>query len=102
MNLFDGDVFATELDYYKKQIKQFGLPLDCRSDYTKTDWQMWATRLIDDRAFTNKIIETMWDMLNQTESRAPFTDWYFCSTAKQRGFQNRTVQGGLFINLLEF
>lgn len=102
LNLFDGDVFATELDYYKKQIKQFGLPLDCRSDYTKTDWQMWATRLIDDRAFTNKIIETMWDMLNQTESRAPFTDWYFCSTAKQRGFQNRTVQGGLFINLLEF
>ena len=101
LNLFDDDVFQTETAYYKKQMRRFGLPLDCRSDYTKTDWQLWATRLADDEAFTKEIVEAIWDMLNQTESRAPFTDWYFCSTARQRGFQNRTVQGGLFINLLK-
>jgi hypothetical protein len=28
------------------------------------------------------------------------TDWYFTSTALWRGFQNRTVQGGIFIKLL--
>ena len=29
------------------------------------------------------------------------TDWYDTETAKMVGFQNRTVQGGLFIRLLK-
>ena len=29
------------------------------------------------------------------------TDWYSTVTSQQIGFQNRTVQGGLFIKLLE-
>ncbi|MGO4185897.1 DUF1793 domain-containing protein [Paenibacillus sp. TAF43_2] len=28
------------------------------------------------------------------------SDWYSTSTAKMVGFQNRTVQGGLFIKML--
>ena len=44
----------------------------------------------------------MLDMLNDTNDRVPFTDWYYSSTAIMRGFQNRTVQGGLFIKLLKF
>lgn len=99
-NIFDSKIFDTEISYYKGKFNKYGLPLDSRSDYTKSDWLMWTTRLTDDAEYLNMIINTMWDMLNQTVSRAPFTDWYFTSTAIQRGFQNRSVQGGLFINMI--
>lgn len=100
MGIFDEDIFDTEIAYYMAKFNKYGLPLDSRSDYTKSDWLLWTTRLADNKEYTDKIISTMWDMLNETTSRVPFTDWYFTSTAIQRGFQNRTVQGGLFIPMI--
>lgn len=99
-DIFDADIFEDEVSYYKTVINKYGLPLDNRSDYTKSDWQMWTTRLTNDKEYRNMIIDAMWDFLNETEDRVPFTDWYFTSEPNQRGFQNRTVQGGLFIPLI--
>lgn len=101
LNIFDEDIFQTEISYYKTKINKYGLPLDCRSDYTKSDWQMWSTVLSDDTQYRDSIISAMRKMLSDTEDRVPFTDWYYSSTAIQRGFQNRTVQGGLFIPLIQ-
>lgn len=100
LNLFDEDIYKTEIDCYKQHMHKYGLPLDSRGTGTKSDWQMWSTRLSDDKAYFDMIVGAMWDMLNETPSRVPFCDWYDASTGKQRNFQNRTVQGGLFINLL--
>ena len=48
--------------------------------------------------------------MRETETRYPFTDWYYADSGlikgeidrygKYSGFKNRTVQGGLFITLL--
>ena len=100
LNIFDRGIAETETEFYKTKINAYGLPLDIRSDYTKSDWQMWSTVLTSDKKYAQKIIESMWDMLCDTDDRVPFSDWYFTSTPKQRGFQNRSVQGGLFINML--
>jgi len=102
LNIFDEDIFEDEIKYYKTKINKYGLPLDSRSDYTKSDWQLWSTVLSDDAEYTDKIVSAMLDMLNDTNDRVPFTDWYYSSTAIMRGFQNRTVQGGLFVKLLKF
>lgn len=102
LNIFDEDIFVSETSYYMKKINQYGLPLDSRSDYTKSDWQMWSTVLSDNNEYRDKIVSSMLKMLSDTNDRVPFTDWYYTTRAVQEGFQNRTVQGGLFINMLSF
>ncbi len=102
LGIFDEDIFETEVNYYKTKVNEYGLPLDCRSLYTKSDWQMWSTVLINDKEYTDMIVSAMLKMLEETSDRVPFTDWYYTHDANQVGFQNRTVQGGLFINMLSF
>ncbi len=102
MKLFSQKVYDKELAWYKTQVRPYGIPLDIRSDYTKSDWQMWSTRLFDDAEYTDMIVNTMWDFLNESPDRVPFSDWYYVSKPYIREFQARTVQGGLFINLLNF
>jgi hypothetical protein len=100
LDLFSEEVTAKELAYYKTRCNAYGLPLDSRSDYTKSDWQMWVTALTDDEEFTDLIVSRMWDFLRESPDRVPFCDWYFTTYPKIRGFQARSVQGGLFIKLL--
>ena len=102
LGIFDNDIFEAEVNYYKSKVNAYGLPLDCRSLYTKSDWQMWSTILTDDKEYTDMIVSAMLKMLSETVDKVPFTDWYYTHDARQVGFQNRTVQGGLFINLLKF
>lgn len=101
-NIIPKEVFETEIAYYKTKMNPYGLPLDNRADYTKSDWQMWSTMLTEDKEYFDAICERMWRFLTETPDRVPFTDWYFTSECYHRGFQARTVQGGLFINLLKF
>lgn len=101
LGLFPAEAKEKEIAYYKKMIHEFGLPLDNRADYTKSDWQMWSTVLTDDKEYFDLICGRMLAFLNTTPDRVPFTDWYFTSVPFHRGFQARTVQGGLFLPMLK-
>lgn len=100
LNVFDKEVFDTEVQFYKTKMNKYGLPLDSRADYTKSDWQMWSVCLADDEEYRNMIVERMWNMICDMCERVPFSDWYYTSEAHMERFQNRTVQGGLFMPLL--
>jgi len=100
LNIFDEDIFKTETEFYKTKINRYGLPLDCRADYTKSDWQMWSVCLADDAEYRDMIIDRMWNMVCDMCERVPFSDWYYTSEPHMERFQNRTVQGGLFMPLL--
>jgi len=96
-NLFSDALFKNEIAYYQKMQNEYGLPLDNRSDYTKSDWILWCAALADDDADTASLIHPVYAFLQETPDRVPFSDWYFTSTAEHKGFLNRTVQGGLFM-----
>ena len=76
------------------------MPLDNRADYTKSDWLVWTGCFAETREQFEAFIGPLWLAYHESPSRVPLTDWYETSTAKQVGFQNRTVQGGLFMKLL--
>ena len=101
LNLFSQKVYDLELAYYKTKLNLYGLPLDSRSDYTKTDWQLWCAALFRDEEFTGEIVGRMLRFLRESPDRVPFSDWIFTSHPKVRGFQARSVQGGLFILLMQ-
>lgn len=100
LSIFDEDIKDTEIAYYKKQMNKYGVPLDCRADYTKSDWQMWSTEIKDDKEYRDMIIDRMWNMIGEMCERVPFSDWYYTSKPHMERFQNRSVQGGLFMPML--
>ena len=99
-SLFSDELKNKEAEFYLTKLNRYGVPLDCRSDYTKIDWLMWSTRIGDNEDYFNKVCESIVNMINETVDRVPLTDWYYTSTAAYRLFRNRTVVGGLFVKLL--
>ncbi len=101
LNLFPKSVFREEIKVYKQKMNRYGVPLDSRSDYTKTDWLEWTTVMTDDRSYCTAVHKAILRMIDETVERVPLTDWYYTSTGHMHGFQARSVVGGLFINLLK-
>jgi Domain of unknown function (DUF4965)/Domain of unknown function (DUF1793)/Domain of unknown function (DUF5127)/Domain of unknown function (DUF4964) len=100
LNVFPPDVARKEIAYYKTKQNVYGLPLDNRAPYTKLDWLVWTATLADNPADFQALIAPAYKWMNETPTRVPLTDWYMTTDGKQRGFQARSVVGGLFIKML--
>ena len=99
--IFAPEVLQSEVQSNFAHMNPYGMPLDNRADYTKSDWLVWTATLLNNDDDFERYIAPLWEAYHRSESRVPLTDWYFTTTAAKRGFQNRTVQGGLFIKLLD-
>ena len=98
--LFPESFFKAEIEKYKKEALPYGVPLDSREKYTKSDWLIWAACLADSREDFEFFAELLWNAYNTMRTRVPMTDWYYTDTSEMVGFRHRTVQGGLFIKLM--
>jgi hypothetical protein len=100
LNLFPPQVARTEIACYKTQQNPFGLPLDNRSAYTKLDWTVWTATLAETQADFAVFIAPLFRFASESPSRVPLTDWFWTTDGKQRGFQARSVVGGIYIKML--
>lgn len=97
--LFSREVIEKELAYYVKVQNKFGVPLDNRADYTKTDWLVWAASMGTQEQF-NALLKPVATWLTETPSRVAFSDWYDTKNGRNVGFEARSVIGGVFAKLL--
>ncbi len=100
LSVFPEGAWDRELASYLERTGPYGMPLDNRASYTKSDWLVWVASMMERREDFEAMTEPLWQACHNTPQRVPFTDWYDTRDAWQVGFQNRTVQGGLFMRVL--
>ena len=100
LGLFPPEIARKEIAYYKTKLNRYGLPLDNRQTYTKTDWEVWTATLAERREDWEALMKPVYDFVSATPQRVPLTDWYWTLNAHKRGFQARPVIGGVFVKML--
>ncbi len=97
--LFPQSFYDGELARYHREALPCGIPLDSRKTYTKSDWIHWIC-CMGSREDFESFTKLLWNAYDRMDNRVPMCDWYYADTGAYRGFQARTVQGGLFMRYL--
>jgi hypothetical protein len=91
-------IYTNQSAFYATALQKYGLPLDSRHLYTKSDWQFYAAAVASEEVRSD-ILDRVARWLNETSTDRPMTDLY--NTEGDGGFPNpwffaRPVVGGHF------
>ena len=100
LGLLPEDFYRRETESYLPRMNPYGLPLDHRADYTKSDWICWCAAMAPDRETRQALLAPAAKYLRETDTRIPFSDWYDSKTGQYVRFIARSVQGGVFMPML--
>lgn len=102
LSIIPESLFKMQSDYYPSVSQVWGIPLDSRHDWTKSDWEMWTAATCEP-ATRRLFVDSLAYWLNTTSSPYPFSDLFQTiaegespSNPNAIDFLARPVQGGLF------
>jgi len=101
LNIFPKEIASKEYAYYLTKQNRYGLPLDIRETYTKSDWVLWSACLTSDPDEFKALIAPIYAYANETEARMPISDWHDTHTGLSPNFRARSVVGGYFMKMLK-
>ena len=74
LNLVPEAVYKIQDAWYPRVQEKYGVPLDSRHKWTKTDWEMFAAAASDNPATHKLFIELLYRFIKDGKTDAPFTD----------------------------
>ncbi|CCF48728.1 hypothetical protein NDA11_007682 [Ustilago hordei] len=74
LNLVPHAVYKIQDGWYPRVQEKYGVPLDSRHKWTKTDWEMFAAAASDDPATHKLFIDLLYAFIRDGKTDAPFTD----------------------------
>lgn len=99
LDLVPRSVYDMQSAFYPTVSYDFGIPLDTRHKYTKSDWEMFAAAVASDST-KNMMIHDLAKFIDQTHTSSPMTDLYDAETGNWPDgaghFAARPVVGGHF------
>lgn len=66
-------IYEKQSAWYHNVRQKYGVPLDSRHLYTKTDWEFFATAVAT-KTVRSEVLESVAKWLNETNTDLPFTD----------------------------
>lgn len=97
--LIEQEIYEQEVDFYINKNKKYGVPLDMRKNFLKTDWILWVATLTEDPKKREQLYRPILHFLEDSPIRIAFADLYNAEKGGV-GMFARSVQGGIFAPLL--
>jgi len=94
LNLFPSSVYNMQTSWYSTVANSFGIPLDTRHTYTKSDWEIWTSALVTSTSVRDLFIGSVKKYAADGLSSQPLGDWYDTPNGAVEGFRARPVVGG--------
>ncbi|EJD38420.1 DUF1793-domain-containing protein [Auricularia subglabra TFB-10046 SS5] len=97
LDLFPKDVYDMQTAWYKQQMSSYGIPLDTRHAWTKTDWEIW-TAAVSDTELRSALVDAVYRYASNAGANAgaPLGDLYESDKGTTTMFRARPVVGGHF------
>ncbi|EKG11503.1 Six-hairpin glycosidase-like protein [Macrophomina phaseolina MS6] len=102
LDLVPQEIYDQQSAFYPTVESRFGVPLDTRNTYTKTDWEMFVAAIASTET-RDMFHSDIADWISQTPTNRAFTDLYETETGDYPSgitFVARPVMGGTFALLL--
>ncbi|MBD8487269.1 DUF4965 domain-containing protein [Echinicola sp. CAU 1574] len=101
LEIFPKEVAEKEIAYYLTKQEKYGLPLDSRKTYTKSDWVIWTAAMANSEEDEKALIDPMFTYISETPNRIPVSDWHETTNSTSVGFRARSVVGGYYMPVLK-
>ena len=110
LSIIPEEIYSMQCAWYPTVSQIYGVPIDNRHSYTKSDWEMWTAATCEGNS-RRLFVDALAYWLNYTTTQYAFSDLYQTDGTGEYpttdtgpeligfagiGFSGRPVQGGLF------
>ncbi|EJF56480.1 hypothetical protein DICSQDRAFT_93645 [Dichomitus squalens LYAD-421 SS1] len=95
-NVFPSSVYDLQTSWYNGKANTYGVILDTRHTYTKSDWSMWTAATVTSNDVRDQIVSAVVKYASDGQNSNPLSDLYDTDSGKQAMGGNfaRPVVGG--------